>query len=183
MRLYRFLLLFLISFSAAGGYAQVGPFAPSSSDSMQIRSSTKFRVAVGGGIAYASPVKYGLSGGVYIGRFILEDLTYQNNPVRTQSTFRGVNINAGYYRGGYQLGIYYFDFDSFVSAAGFKLGAVYYETNSFSSRFKNNQLAGIEAELYIMFKLKAGILSELNGERFIPILGIGIPFGPDMYKR
>ncbi len=134
---------------------------------------------------YNTPQKYGAGVGLYLGKFTRRTTLDQDGkpaPVGPpRSAFKGVGFEAHYARGGYRFSAKYFELFSFIGAGGIAVGPVYYSNNSFSSVVKRTDLVGVEADLYLTFKAKAGVLKDLNSNRLIPTLGIGIPIGPKMY--
>lgn len=148
----------------------------------QERISSRFRVAIGGDAGYQTPQKYGIGAGIFIGSYTREVIMYDSTIARNYYSFRGLNPHASLYRGGYKFGLFYYDFDSYIGPVGFKAGPVYYMNNSYSSVMKRRDMVGVEVELIVMFRLTAGILKEVDGNRFIPTLGFGFQVGPNMYK-
>lgn len=134
---------------------------------------------------YNSPQKYGAGVGLYFGKFTRRSVLDKNRkpaPVGPQrSSFKGIGFEAHYARGGYRVSAKYFELFSFIGAGGIAAGPVYYSNNSFSSVVKRTDLMGVEVDLYLTFKVKAGILKNLDSDQLIPTLGFGIPIGPKMY--
>ena len=148
--------------------------------------TSRFTLKPGGAVEYNTPQKYGLTGSLFFGTFKNQtavDADGKPAPIGPpRSSFKGLALEGHYARGGYRAVLRFYDLYSFVGPAGLTLGAAYYSNNSYSSVFKRRELIGIEGELYLVFKVKAGILKDLDENRWIPTLGFGIPFGPKMYE-
>lgn len=144
--------------------------------------SSRFKISAGGDLGYSTPQKYGAGAGVYLGEYTTEIIKYDSLIARKYYAFKGVNLHASLFRGGYKFGVYYFDYDSFIGPVGFKAGPVYYMNNSYSSVMKRRDMIGIEAEFTVIFRVKTGILREVDGNRFIPTLGFGFQIGPRLYE-
>lgn len=159
-------------------------FAQSNVDSTKISTKfeTSFNIAPAGVIEYTSPQKYGVSFNLSIGTKIRQIRNYENNPPLSSQSLKGVNLEAGLYRGGYRFGAYYVNLSSsMIGVAGTRIGLVYLTNNSFSSVLKSSNLIGIEAELYAFYKFKIGILKATNEDVYIPSLGFGFTIGPDLF--
>ncbi|GEM_PF-552916 len=159
-------------------------FAQNETDSTKasIKFETTFNIAPAGAIEYTIPQKYGVSFNLSFGTKTREIRYYGNNPPLSSQSLKGVNLEAGLYRGGYRFGAsYVYLTSSMVGAAGTRIGFVYLMNNSFSTVLKSSNLIGIEAELYAFYKLKIGILKATNEDVYIPSLGFGFAIGPNLF--
>lgn len=159
-------------------------FAQNETDSTNISNQfeTTFNIAPAGVIEYTSPQKYGVSFNLSFGIKTHEIRYYENNPPLSSQSLKGVNLEAGLYRGGYRFGAYYVNLSSsMIGVVGTRIGLVYLTNNSFSSVLKSSNLIGIEAELYAFYKFKIGILKATNEDVYIPSLGFGFTIGPDLF--
>lgn len=159
-------------------------FAQSETDSTKISNQfkTTFNIAPAGAIEYTSPQKYGLSFNLSFGIKTREIRYHENNPPLSSQSLKGINLEAGLYRGGYRFGASYVNLSSsMIGAAGTRIGLVYLTNNSFSSVLKGSNLIGIEAELYAFYKFKIGLLKAINEDVYIPSLGFGFTIGPNLF--
>lgn len=159
-------------------------FAQNEADSTKISNQfeTTFNIAPAGAIEYTTPQKYGVSFNLSFGIKTREIRYYENNPPLSSQSLKGVNLEAGLYRGGYRFGASYVNLtSSMIGAAGTRIGLVYLMNNSFSSVLKSSDLIGIEAELYAFYKFKIGILKAKNEDVYIPSLGFGFTIGPNLF--
>ncbi len=139
-----------------------------------------FRVAPAASIDYSTPQKYGGTVNFTFGVQKNTNFIEENDTIyKTWYEVRGLNVEAGLFRGGYRFGLYYADLgSSMVGTAGLRLGAVYMNNNSFSIVSKGEELVGLEAEFYAFYKFKVGVLKEINSNKVIPSLGFAITLGP-----
>jgi len=138
-----------------------------------------FRIAPAVSVDYTTPQKYGGTINFTLGVQKNTRLSYNDELFKTFYGVRGLNLEAGLFRGGYRFGAYYSDLgSSMIGTAGIRVGAVYVNNNSFSIVSKGEELIGIEGEFYAFYKFKVGILKEVNSKKVIPSLGFAITLGP-----
>ena len=159
------------------------PIAAQVTRTVFTESKQPFSIGIGGDLEYSTPQKYGAGVNLYVGSFTKRVILLGENNRRFMNIFRGLNLEAMLSRGGYRLGAYYFDLQSFVGPAGFRVGLTYLSNNSYSTVLKRRDLIGIEAELQLLFTIKAGALKEVDGDRIIPTIGFGVAIGPNMFKN
>ncbi|MEQ9089633.1 MAG: hypothetical protein RIE52_01010 [Balneola sp.] len=179
--MHKFKNLLLIAFL---GLIPAFSFAQNETDSTKISNQfeTTFNITPAGAIEYTTPQKYGVSFNLSFGIKTREIRYYENNPPLSSQSLKGVNLEAGIYRGGYRFGASYVNLtSSMVGAAGIRIGLVYLMNNSFSSVLKSSDLIGIEAELYAFYKFKIGLLKATNEDVYIPSLGFGFTIGPNLF--
>lgn len=134
-------------------------------------------------VSYSSPQKYGIQGEVYFGNRY-EEVSDSSYKIPHRHIFlKSVSLEGSYNRGGYNFGITYSRLSAYIGTVGIKYGLFYYSNNNHSFVKKTQKLAGPELTLHIAtFELKTGILKELNGKSFIPIIGFGFRLGPNLYN-
>jgi|AntRauTorckE6833_2_1112554.scaffolds.fasta_scaffold56489_2 hypothetical protein len=158
-------------------------FSQVTTDSTDYKSSTtstsRLGVALGGSLEYTTPQKYGAALNFTIGKNTTEIHMQDDIPIRTIQGIKGLNLEAGLLRGGYRFGAYYGNFGwSIIGVVGTRVGVVYLKNNSHSNVLKSEDLIGIEAELFTIYKFKVGILKAVESDKYIPSLGFGFGIGP-----
>jgi len=180
--MYRFRQLLLLIFLVL---IPVLSFSQNGIDSTKFFQSNeaKFVIAPAGVVEFTTPQKYGGSFNLTFGKKIKETTIYQEGDAPSEShSLKGVNLEAGLYRGGYRFSVYYINVGySLIGVAGGRVGLVHLKNNSFSRVFKSTDLIGVEAELYAFYKLKVGILKAVDENRYIPSLGFGFGIGPNFF--
>lgn len=157
-------------------------FSQSSSDSLVTEYDSHFDIVLGGSVEFATPQKYGAAVNLTFGKNVKKIFLQQNVASRTLHNIKGINLEAGIFRGGYRAGLYFINVgSSMIGTAGTRIGMVYLKNNSFTNVLKSRDLIGIEAEIYAFYKIKVGVLKDLNDNKYIPSLGFGIGIGPTLY--
>jgi hypothetical protein len=148
-------------------------------EQFEVITLESFRIKTGMFLGSSSPQKYGADAELFFGKFT-EEIIY---PGRYYSYYRGFKASAGIYRGGYRYSLGYFDNTSFISRAGYGLSVAYLVNNSFARFRESTELIGIQGELNLMFQVRFGVYREIDGGKLVPMLGIGLPIGPNMYEN
>jgi len=163
----------LIIFNASSIFSQ--SLNDSSSVSPEVIYNSSFGLAPGGTLEFATPQKYGGTVHLTLGKVTEEGLA----PGQISKTIKGVNLEAGLFRGGQRFGLYYANLGySIIGVAGTRIGMVYLRNDSFSRVLNSSDLIGVEAELFTIYKFKVGILKAVESDKYIPSLGFGFGIGP-----
>ena len=177
-------IFFLIGFSVI--FFPDFSFSQENTDSTRtnwnVTYDSKLDVALGGSIEFTTPQKYGATLNLTLGENTQETVIQDQAPPRTQRNIKGINLESGLYRAGYRFGLYFINVgSSLIGTAGTRIGVIYLKNNSFSNVLKSTELIGVEAELYAFYKIKMGVLKDLNQNKYIPSLGFGFGIGPNLY--
>ncbi len=143
----------------------------------QLDTVPKFKIKPASWIGFNSPQKYGIEGFMYFGKFT-EDSEYLG---KYSSTYTGIRIGGGIYRGGYRYTVGYYKYESYIGYIGYSLNLSYLNNNSIARVRKGSELLGLQAEFTLMFQLRIGLFKDLNDDKIIPTFGFGIPIGPKMF--
>ncbi len=137
----------------------------------------RFKIKPAGWAGFNSPQRYGGEGFLHFGKFA-ENTEFMG---KYSSSYNGVRIGGGLYRGGYRYTVGYFKYDSFIGFAGYSVNLTYLNNNSFARVRKGSEMIGLQAEFTVLFQVRVGVFKDLNDDTIIPTFGFGIPIGPKMY--